>query len=58
MSATGRPREAIACKKIFHVAADGRGHVLLQVFLGLVFGIFVQLILHVAVDRLALADGA
>ncbi len=43
MSATGLPRDSIAASEVQHVATDGRGDVLLQVFLGLVLGIFLEL---------------
>ena len=44
-------------QQVFHVAADRRGDVLLQVFLGLVLGILLELVGHLAVDRLAAAGG-
>ena len=56
MSATGLPRSMIALQKILHVRADGRGDVLLQVLLGLVFGKLLQFVGHVFVDGFAVAE--
>ena len=57
MSATGLPRGVDRLEEVEHVAADRRGDVLLQVLLGLVLGVLLQLVRHVAVDRLAVALG-
>ena len=56
MSATGLPRECDRRQEVLHVPADGRGDVPLQVLLGLVLGILLELVGDVAVDRLAPAE--
>ena len=56
MSATGLPREAMAARKSCMWRADGRGDVPLQVLLGLVLGVLLQLVGDVAVDRRSAAQ--
>ena len=59
MSATGRPRVAMASRKLRTWARMAGAHVLLQVLLGLVLGVLFELVLHVDVDRLfALRSGS
>src|SRR5271157_55796 len=44
------------CQEVEHVATDGRGDVSLQVYLGLVFGILLQLVDDILMDRPSTAE--
>ena len=50
MSATGLLAPVDRRQEIEHVVADGRGDMPLQVLLGLVLGVLVQLVGHIAMD--------
>jgi hypothetical protein len=52
MSATGRLRFSIAREQITHMAANGRRDVALEILLGAVFGVLLELVGYVFVNRL------